>query len=156
MHTYDSSRRRPFQPIPSARPSQDSSGVSSATPIYDALYAEWVRSFRALPGDRQGEEELGFTAFGHRPYGTGSYHPHHSYSSYSAYSAGAHSARQAGAQHQHGHQHGHGHGNRAAGHDAQPGHTVSATAIWQPNARQRGNSAHHVPAALPPAPRREL
>ena len=45
------------------RPAQDSSG-HSATPIYDALYAEFRRSFRALPGDRSGEEELGFTAFG--------------------------------------------------------------------------------------------
>ncbi|MET9294597.1 hypothetical protein [Streptomyces sp. NPDC003077] len=30
----------------------------SATPIFDALYAEYRRSFRALPGDRTGEEEL--------------------------------------------------------------------------------------------------
>lgn len=35
----------------------------SATPIYDALYAEYRRLFRALPGDRTGEEELEFTAF---------------------------------------------------------------------------------------------
>jgi hypothetical protein len=45
------------------RPAQDSSG-HSATPIYDALYAEFRRSFRTPPGDRSGEEELGFTAFG--------------------------------------------------------------------------------------------
>ncbi|KOT35598.1 hypothetical protein ADK47_12310 [Streptomyces rimosus subsp. rimosus] len=30
----------------------------SATPIYDSLYAEYRRSFRALPGDRSGEEGL--------------------------------------------------------------------------------------------------
>ncbi|WP_159480155.1 hypothetical protein [Streptomyces caniferus] len=30
----------------------------SATPIYDALYAEYRRSFRALPGDRTDEPEL--------------------------------------------------------------------------------------------------
>jgi hypothetical protein len=85
VHTYDAFHRQ---------------GGPSATPIYDALYAEYVRSFRALPGDRSGEEQLGFTAFRHIPRGRGSY---------SAYSAGAHSARL---------------------------------------------GMHHVPAALPPAPRR--
>lgn len=37
---------------------------TSATPIYDALYSEYRRSFRALPGDRSGEESLRFPAFG--------------------------------------------------------------------------------------------
>ncbi len=37
---------------------------TSATPIYDALYSEYRRSFRALPGDRSGEENLRFPAFG--------------------------------------------------------------------------------------------
>ncbi|OLO35757.1 hypothetical protein PZ61_0228970 [Streptomyces sp. MNU77] len=46
------------------RPSQDPSGGVSPTPIYDALYSEYRRSFRALPGDRSGEENLGFSAFG--------------------------------------------------------------------------------------------
>ncbi|MFF5898471.1 hypothetical protein ACFY8O_21470 [Streptomyces argenteolus] len=46
------------------RPSRDPSGGRSATPIYDALYAEYRRSFRALPGDRTGEENLGFRTFG--------------------------------------------------------------------------------------------
>ena len=36
----------------------------SATPIYDALCAEYRRLFRALPGDRSGEDELRFNAFG--------------------------------------------------------------------------------------------
>lgn len=36
----------------------------SETPIYDSLYAEYRRLFRALPGDRSGEEELQFTGFG--------------------------------------------------------------------------------------------
>ncbi|MDT0381864.1 hypothetical protein RM572_24175 [Streptomyces sp. DSM 42041] len=35
----------------------------SATPIYDALYAEYQRLFRALPGDRTGEEEMRFERF---------------------------------------------------------------------------------------------
>ncbi|MFD5631468.1 MULTISPECIES: hypothetical protein [unclassified Streptomyces] len=126
MHTYDVPRRRPFQPVPAARAAQDTPGGPSATPIYDALYAEWVRSYRALPGDRQGEEELGFEAFGNLPQATnsfssfssyGSYSPHNSYSSYSA---GAYSARR------------------------------------QTNGRQQpGTGTQHVPAALPPAPRRE-
>ncbi|MBM7442088.1 hypothetical protein [Streptomyces sp. HB132] len=46
------------------RPSQDPSGGKSPTPIYDALYSEYRRSFRALPGDRTGEENLGFRTFG--------------------------------------------------------------------------------------------
>ncbi|MCE7080797.1 hypothetical protein LZF96_11710 [Streptomyces sp. ST2-7A] len=37
----------------------------SATPIYDALCAEYRRLFRTLPGDRSGEEES-FDAFANR------------------------------------------------------------------------------------------
>ncbi|WP_098241621.1 hypothetical protein [Streptomyces formicae] len=71
MHPYDPSRPRPVyqSPIPSMRTSQDTPGDHSATPIYDTLYSEYLRSFRALPGDRSGEEDLGFTAFGAGPYG---------------------------------------------------------------------------------------
>ncbi|MDT0310394.1 hypothetical protein RM780_26100 [Streptomyces sp. DSM 44917] len=36
---------------------------ASATPIYDSLCAEYRRLFRALPGDRSGEEELRFVGF---------------------------------------------------------------------------------------------
>ena len=32
-------------------------------PIYDALYSEYRRLFRALPGDRSGEESLQFGGF---------------------------------------------------------------------------------------------
>ncbi|MFI7342660.1 hypothetical protein ACIBUY_32540 [Streptomyces sp. NPDC050085] len=60
------------------RPAEDHASSHSATPIYDALYAEYRRSFRALPGDRSGEEDLGFTAFGTGPYGTRHHHaPQH-------------------------------------------------------------------------------
>ncbi|MEU9284712.1 hypothetical protein AB0D57_08245 [Streptomyces sp. NPDC048275] len=124
MHTYDAPRRQPFQPIRSSRPAQDLPGGPSATPIYDALYTEWVRSFRALPGDRHGEEDLVFTAFGSLPHGSSVY----STSSYSSYSAGAHSARQ----------------------------VATTTAVWQPSALQHSTGMHHIPAALPPAPRRGL
>ncbi|WP_251020925.1 hypothetical protein [Streptomyces sp. ISL-98] len=49
------------------RPSRDAQAdhhSHSHTPIYDALYSEYRRSFRTLPGDRSGEEDLGFRAFG--------------------------------------------------------------------------------------------
>ncbi|MEU1041537.1 hypothetical protein ACFYP4_28435 [Streptomyces sp. NPDC005551] len=141
MHTYDSPRRRPFQPIPSARPAQDPPGGPSATPIYDALYAEWVRSFRTLPGDRHGEEEAVFTPFGSLPRGASSYT---SYSTYSSYSAGAHSALQDGGQHTDPHR------------SAHETHTASAPAVWQAGVRQHGTGMHHVPAALPPAPRKGI
>ncbi|WP_277437543.1 hypothetical protein [Streptomyces sp. SPB162] len=45
------------------RTAQDSTGVTSGTPIYDALYSEYRRLFRALPGDRSGEEGMQFNAF---------------------------------------------------------------------------------------------
>ncbi|MEV6327214.1 hypothetical protein [Streptomyces sp. NPDC051909] len=63
----------------------------SATPIYDALYSEYRRSFRSLPGDRSGEEELGFRGFGtlgtHRlPGQSGQYARHgHQTGGWSAY-----------------------------------------------------------------------
>lgn len=122
MHSYDVPLRQVYQPgpptgtplrhgreIPPARSAHDHAGGPSATPIYDALYAEYVKSFRTLPGDRSGEEELGFTAFGDIPYGadvhvTNSGHRPGSFSSsYSAYSAGAYSARQQSQWHRVGH-----------------------------------------------------
>ncbi|MHC3475117.1 hypothetical protein ACYF6T_41480 [Streptomyces sp. 7R007] len=128
MHTYDVPRRSSHQPVPASRSAQDPFSGPSATPIYDALYAEYVKSFRTLPGDRSGEEELGFTAFGAVPQGTGSYGGHRPgsfSSSYSAYSAGAFSARQ--------------------------------QSQWQRVGligQQQGTGMHHVPAALPPGLRR--
>ncbi|MEV7004425.1 hypothetical protein AB0N62_43470 [Streptomyces sp. NPDC093982] len=38
-------------------------GHESETPIYEALYAEYRGAFKALPGDRLGEEELRFQPF---------------------------------------------------------------------------------------------
>lgn len=122
MHAYDVPRRQSFSPIPSARSAQDSQGGPSATPIYDALYAEYVRSFRALPGDRSGEEKLGFTAFGNTPHSSGSYGGAYG-SSYSAYSAGAQSARHAAGQ--------------------QP----QWQRVWTIGSHSTG--MHYVPAALP-------
>ncbi|GHF87328.1 hypothetical protein GCM10018790_76050 [Kitasatospora xanthocidica] len=49
--------------IPGMRPSYDAEHPHSTTPIYDELYSEYRRLFRALPGDRSGEEDLVFTGF---------------------------------------------------------------------------------------------
>ncbi|MCU7822219.1 hypothetical protein [Kitasatospora sp. DSM 101779] len=46
------------------RPSYDADLPASPTPIYDALYSEYRRLFRALPGDRSDEEQLRFSGFG--------------------------------------------------------------------------------------------
>lgn len=64
------------------RPAQDVSAGLSATPIYDALYSEYRRSFRTLPGDRSGEEELSFRSFGAGTYGHGHGHRHAGWSAY--------------------------------------------------------------------------
>jgi hypothetical protein len=127
VHAYDVPRRQVPPPIPSARAAHE--GGPSATPIYDKLYAEYVKTFRSLPGDRSGEEGLGFTAFGTSPHGTGSYGSQHSGSqgsSYSAYSAGASSAR----------------------------HRTGQQSQWQRvgHLGQHGTMTH-VPAALPPGTR---
>lgn len=140
MHAYDVPRSRPYQSIPSSRSDRDSTGGPSATPIYDRLYSEWVKTFRSLPGDRSGEEELGFTAFGHSPHSTGSFSGGSfgggslGGGSYSAYSAGAYSARQQ-SQWQRVGQLGH-----SGQQQQQHGHT----------------GMHHIPAALPPGPRRGI
>lgn len=63
MHTFDASSRAPHQRyIPAMRTAQESAG-GSGTPIYDALYSEYRRLFRSLPGDRSGEEQLRFSGF---------------------------------------------------------------------------------------------
>lgn len=134
MHAYDVSPRPSRPSAVSARPSHDPQGGPSATPIYDALYAEYVKTFRALPGDRSGEEELGFTAFGPVPHSTGGFAipaPASYGGSYGAYSAGAGAARQGAGQQWH--------------RVGQLGRTGEQT-----------TAMHHVPAALPPAPRRGL
>ncbi|WP_225098404.1 hypothetical protein [Streptomyces sp. CoH27] len=132
MHAYDTPppRRSAFASVPSARAAHEPSGGLSATPIYDTLYAEWVRTFRTLPGDRSGEEELRFSAFGNLP-GAGSYGGPRSgsfSSSYSAYSAGAYSARQ-------------------------QSQWQRVGTVGRPQPQETG--MHYVaPAALPPGPRR--
>lgn len=57
------------------RPSYDAEHPSSPTPIYDALYSEYRRLFRALPGDRVGEEDLRFHGFAVRDRHSGGSYP---------------------------------------------------------------------------------
>jgi hypothetical protein len=64
------------------RSGQDTAGGGgTATPIYDALYSEYRRLFRALPGDRTGEESLQFGGFsawhtGQQPFSSGRHRGH--------------------------------------------------------------------------------
>ncbi|MFB7907246.1 hypothetical protein ACFC1T_12510 [Kitasatospora sp. NPDC056076] len=94
MYSYDVSApagRSATAPrsIPGMRPSYDAEHPHSTTPIYDELYSEYRRLFRALPGDRSGEEDLRFTGFavrdGHpllgeqRPYPSAQQQAFHTY-----------------------------------------------------------------------------
>jgi hypothetical protein len=118
------------------RPAQDSRSGPSATPIYDALYTEYVKSFRSLPGDRSGEEDLGFTAFGNIPRSTGSYGGHSPGTFGASLVSGAYGGYGAGA------------GSTRQGTGQQP--------QWQRvgTVGRSTSGMHHVPAGLPPAPRR--
>lgn len=131
MHAYDVPRRPSLASVPApVRPAQGSRSGLSATPIYDALYTEYVKSFRSLPGDRSGEEELGFTAFGNIPHSTGPYGGHSPSAFGASLVSGAHGAGASGRQ--------------GAGPQWQRVGTVGRPA----------SGMHHVPAGLPPAPRR--
>ncbi|WP_332112915.1 hypothetical protein [Streptomyces sp. ActVer] len=137
------------------RPVQDTAGTPSATPIYDALFAEFRKAFRTLPGDRSGEEELGFTAFGTGPHGGGLYGSglhgsslrgsglhgtgllSTSSSNSGAYTPTAYGMRHVGQQ-----------TGQVSTHQSQ-----TVTSVWQPVARQHATGL--LPAALPPGARRE-
>ncbi|MET7414695.1 hypothetical protein ACWCQF_02125 [Streptomyces rubiginosohelvolus] len=108
------------------RPSQDPSGGLSPTPIYDALYSEYRRSFRALPGDRSGEENLSFSAFG----------------------AGLFASRAPLSGHSGSGSHGGHHGHGGSGGQSQ--HTTGGLGSWQRVGRHAGRPR---PAALPPGSR---
>ncbi|MCX5202153.1 hypothetical protein OG897_11915 [Streptomyces sp. NBC_00237] len=134
MHSYDPTR--PYQSqIPAMRPAQETpphSAFTTLTPIYDSLYSEYRRSFRALPGDRSGEEDLGFTAFGAGMgmfpgavtghYGHGGYQGHHQIA----------------------------HVPQAA----QPSHLSTWHNLHTQHNQGRQHTGNHFPAALPPGPRR--
>ncbi len=137
MHSYDSSRAPSYpSTVPAMRPARDrdSAPAVSHTPIYDTLYSEYLRAFRALPGDRSGEEDLGFTSFS---YG-GSY----------TVGAGSYGSGWNGSAWQ-----------RAD--DWQPSYTPQPQPAYSyagssgyTSGRQHQTGMTHIPAALPPAPRR--
>ncbi|MHC0430508.1 hypothetical protein ACX6XY_10000 [Streptomyces sp. O3] len=126
MQPYDLSR----QQIPSMRPAQNASVGRSATPIYDQLFVEWRRSFKALPGDRTGEEDLGFTGFGSLPYG----HDQH----------GGHSGPG-----------GHGSLSSYGGYNSYAGYGGGQTGSWSADGRPPYTGGRPQ-AALPPGPRKGL
>ncbi|MFF3513587.1 hypothetical protein [Streptomyces sp. NPDC002573] len=145
VHAYDVPRRQSYQPIPSGRAAQDPSVAASITPIYDELCAEYVRAFRACPGDRSGEEDLGFVAFSSSPHDTGAYgigtYGTGTYGT-GTYGTGTYGTRHGTPQH-------------ATGQlTTQHGHSAAAETVWQQVARQ-ARGMHPMPA-LPPAPRRGL
>ncbi|MEU7607036.1 hypothetical protein AB0B78_18065 [Streptomyces sp. NPDC040724] len=114
---------------------RDSAPAVSHTPIYDTLYSEYLRAFRALPGDRTGEEDLGFTAFS---YGS-------SYTGVGSYGGGWNGSAWQRTD------------------DWQPSYTPQlqpqpaysyAGSSGYAGGRQHQTGMTHIPAALPPAPRR--
>ncbi|MFD3543468.1 hypothetical protein ACFWUQ_28760 [Streptomyces sp. NPDC058662] len=136
MHPYDSSRAPSYpSAVPPMRPcrDRDSAPAVSHTPIYDSLYSEYLRSFRALPGDRTGEEDLGFTAFSYGgPYGAGS-------GSGSGWDAPTWQQTD----------------GRQSSYAPQPVPAYSyAGGSPYADGRQHQTGMTHIPAALPPAPRR--
>lgn len=132
-----------------------SSPTASHTPIYDTLYSEYLRAFRALPGDRTGEEDLGFTAFSYGgPYsgayaaGTGAYGSGSGTVSGSSYGSGWNgSSWQPTGQHS---------GQQADAWQPSPvpQPQYSYAGAGYANGRQNQTGMQHIPAALPPAPRR--
>ncbi|GAA3369555.1 hypothetical protein GCM10020367_12740 [Streptomyces sannanensis] len=122
MHAYDP-LRPPYQiAIPAMRPSLEVTGGHSPTPIYDALYSEYRRALRALPGDRSGEENLKFTGFASAHHSGRGWH-------LVGYVSGS-------------------------GNPGHPGDTGHASGSSRNGGRQ--HPGHHLPAALPPGPRRGL
>ncbi|WP_349372271.1 hypothetical protein [Streptomyces sp. G-G2] len=136
---------------PAHTPAHAAPQAVSPTPIFDALYSEYLRSFRALPGDRSGEEDLGFTAFGIAPAG---------YGSALATTSGYQSPYATGQS---------GWGCSAWQADPwqpayvpQPSYAAQGTQHYAAaggtpgyaNGRQHQTGMQHIPAALPPAPRR--
>lgn len=136
MHPYDSSRAPSYpSTVPAMRSARDldSSPAVSHTPIYDTLYSEYLRAFRALPGDRTGEEDLGFTAFSYGGASTGG----------STYGSGWNGSawQQTDAW--------------QPSYTPQPQPTYSyASSPGYAGGRQHQTGMTHIPAALPPAPRR--
>ncbi|WP_330295653.1 hypothetical protein [Streptomyces sp. NBC_00503] len=145
----------------------ESAPAASHTPIYDLLYSEYLRAFRALPGDRTGEEDLGFTAFsyggsytgGHAgPYpgaGTyaGTYGSGYGGSHGSAY-GGSHAAAQGSGWNGSSWQQADAWQPAHAPQQPQPQYSYAGSGSGYAGGRQHQTGMQHIPAALPPAPRR--
>ncbi len=124
QHSYEPSRPS-YHHIPAMRPAQDAESGYSTTPIYDALYSEYRRSFRALPGDRSGEEDLGFKGFGALA----------AAQSAAAHGAGSHGTGLATGTHSASGTHGYGQGHQAPpssrpGHFFRPRFSRTRTDMW--------------------------
>ncbi len=145
MHPYDSSRAPSYSgTVPAMRPvrDRDSSPAVSHTPIYDTLYSEYLRAFRALPGDRTGEEDLGFTSFS---YGGG-------------YTGGTYGGGWSGSAWQRTEWQPSSYGSQApspspSASQPQPAYSYAGSPGYA-DGRQHQTGMTHIPAALPPAPRR--
>ncbi|MFF3863709.1 hypothetical protein [Streptomyces sp. NPDC002209] len=153
-----------------ARDRDNAPAALSHTPIYDTLYTEYLRAFRALPGDRTGEEDLGFTAFsyggwyagtGGSAYGAGSAYGSGGGGGGGAYGGGSYGSGWNGSawqtdpwpaayapapQPSYAYA-----GSSAAGSDH--GGSSAAGSAYA-GGRQHQPGMQHIPAALPPAPRR--
>ncbi|MEU9717276.1 hypothetical protein [Streptomyces sp. NPDC047976] len=132
MHSYDPSRA-PFR-----------ASSASHTPIYDSLYSEYLRAFRALPGDRTGEEDLGFTAFSYGSGYTGTSYGGGAYGSGSGTGWNGSSWQQADAWQP----------SYLPQQAAQPVYSYAGAGSGYGGGRQHQTGMQHIPAALPPAPRR--
>ncbi|MFC6985852.1 hypothetical protein [Streptomyces cirratus] len=136
---------------------RDAAPAASHTPIYDLLYSEYLRAFRALPGDRTGEEHLGFTSFSYGATTTGFSHTGLSHTGVSGNGGSSYGGGWA----------------RSSWQPAdawQPAYSPAPQQLPQPayayagstgdgyeadgSGRQHQTGMHHIPAALPPAPRR--
>ncbi|WP_374684005.1 hypothetical protein [Streptomyces sp. TBY4] len=163
MHSYDVSRAPSYpSSVPPMRPARElgSSPTASHTPIYDTLYSEYLRAFRALPGDRTGEEDLGFTAFSYGGSYSGAYGG-------GAYGGGAGTYGSTSAA---GSPSSYGSGWNGSSWQSAGQHAGQQADAWQPSpapqpqysyagagyagGRQHQTGMQHIPAALPPAPRR--
>ncbi|MCJ1679738.1 hypothetical protein MTF65_20805 [Streptomyces sp. APSN-46.1] len=144
MHPYDPPRA-PYYPstISPLRPARDreSAPAASHTPIFDTLYSEYLRAFRALPGDRSGEENLGFTAFSHGG-GSGS-------GASGGWNGSAWPVQQTDSW-----QPAYSYAGQSTPQYAASGSVISTSAAAYGNGRQYQTGTYHIPAALPPAPRR--
>ncbi|WP_324603795.1 hypothetical protein [Streptomyces sp. NRRL S-244] len=145
------------------RPARDRESAPAAvshTPIYDTLYSEYLRAFRALPGDRTGEEDLGFTAFwyagggsypgGGTAYGSGTGGSGYAGGSYgSGWNGSAWQTDPWPATYAPAPQPSYAYAGSATG-----GADHAATGSAYAGGRQHHTGMQHIPAALPPAPRR--